>query len=103
MYDTIESLSTPVAQPTPVLLVDGSTGQVTSTLTQSQSGYVAAGTKIASLNLKDLANTGLIPSNIVAGATIFGVEGTASSGIDTSDATAKAEHIRAGSTAYVKG
>lgn len=103
LYDTIESLSTPVAQPTPVLLVDTSTGQVTSTLTQSQSGYVAAGTKIASLNLKDLANTGLIPSNIIAGATIFGVEGTASSGIDTSDATARPEYIRSGSTAYVNG
>lgn len=103
LYDTIESLSTPVAQPTPVLLVNASTGQVTSTLTQSQSGYVAAGTKVASLNLKDLANTGLIPSNIIAGATIFGVEGTASSGIDTSDATAKAEYLRKGTTAYVNG
>ena len=101
LYDTIESLSTPITQPTPVLLVNGETGEVTSTLTQTQSGYVAAGTKIASLNLKDLANTGLIPSNIVAGATIFGVEGTASSGIDTSDATASTTEIMEGYTAYV--
>ena len=51
----------------------------------------------------DLANTiGLTPEKLVAGNTIIGVEGTATS-LDTSDATATAEDIAEDKTAYVNG
>ena len=46
---------------------------------------------------------GLTPEKIVSGNTILGVEGTATTGIDTSDANAIADDIIAGKTAYVNG
>lgn len=48
----------------------------------------------------------VVPENIKAGVTIFGVEGTYANGeggLDTSDATAVAEDILIGKTAYVNG
>ncbi len=48
-------------------------------------------------------DSNLTAPNIKSGVTIFGVEGTASIGIDTSDATAAAEYICEGVTAYVNG
>ena len=42
------------------------------------------------------------PENIKEGVTIFGVSGTVSEGIQTSDATATANQILQGATAYVK-
>ena len=45
----------------------------------------------------------LLPENILEGVTIFNVIGTASSGIDTSDATAAPTDLRIGQTAYVNG
>lgn len=46
---------------------------------------------------------GLTSEKIVKGNTILGVEGTAETGIDTSDATATTEDIASGKTAYVNG
>lgn len=47
--------------------------------------------------------TKIIPENIKAGVTIFGIEGTLKEGMDTSDATAKATDIANGKIAYVNG
>ena len=46
---------------------------------------------------------GLTPEKIVSGNTILGVEGTATQGVDTSDANATAEDINLNKTAYVNG
>lgn len=46
---------------------------------------------------------GLTADQIIEGNTILGVEGTGITGIDTSDATAIAEDILVGKTAYAKG
>ena len=46
---------------------------------------------------------GLTADKLVAGNTILGVEGTATAGIDTSDANAIAEDISINKTAYVNG
>lgn len=52
----------------------------------------------------NIANAiGLTPEKLVAGNTVLGVEGTAESGIDTSDATATPDDIISGKTAYVNG
>lgn len=48
-------------------------------------------------------NTNLLPENLKAGVTCLGIEGVMQAGIDTSDATAIANDIRQGSTAYVNG
>lgn len=48
-------------------------------------------------------NVNLKPENLKAGVTCLGVEGTMNSGIDTSDATATANDIVQGATAYVNG
>lgn len=45
---------------------------------------------------------GLTPEKLVKGNTILGVEGTAETGGDTSDATATAQDILSGKTAYIK-
>lgn len=48
-------------------------------------------------------DSNLVASNIKQGVTIFGITGTVSPGVDTSDATATAATIQSGYTAYVKG
>jgi len=48
-------------------------------------------------------DTELVPRNILEGVNIYGIEGIATSGIDTSDATATAEDIAKDKTAYVNG
>lgn len=45
----------------------------------------------------------LLPENLKSGVTCMGVEGTLQEGIDTSDATATANDIVSGKTAYVNG
>ena len=45
----------------------------------------------------------ITPEQIVSGNTILGIEGTATTGIDTSDATATADDIARNKTAYVNG
>ena len=47
--------------------------------------------------------TKIIPENIKSGITIFDIEGELETGVDTSDATALAEDIAGGKTAYVNG
>ena len=114
-----------ISQATPSITVDSS-GLITATATQSE-GYVAAGrrevteqltTKNATTYTPTTANqtiasgtyltgtqtikgdSNLKAENIKSGVTIFGIKGSASS-VDTSDATAIAEEIFEGKTAYV--
>lgn len=56
-------------------------------------------------NVLEEKNAKIIPENIKAGVTIFDVEGTyeGEEGLDTSDATATVNDIKAGQTAYVNG
>lgn len=52
----------------------------------------------------DLAKTlDITPEKIIEGNTILGVVGTGTTGVDTSDATAAADNIEEGKTAYVNG
>lgn len=46
-------------------------------------------------------NTNLLPENLKAGVTCLGIEGTMEAGVDTSDATATAEDLAEGKTAYI--
>lgn len=48
-------------------------------------------------------NINLLPENLKTGITCLGVTGTLEEGIDTSDATATAEDIVKGKTAYING
>lgn len=54
-------------------------------------------------NEKIAKAAGIKAENIKKGETYLGVEGTMEAGIDTSDATATAEDMASGKTAYVKG
>ena len=66
-----------------------------------QSGRYLSGTQTI------LGDSNLVSGNIKSGVTIFGVSGTyagsSTGGIDTSDATATAEDMTEGTTAYVNG
>lgn len=55
------------------------------------------------INISEEKRTKIIPENIKKGVTIFDIEGNLESGIDTSDATATADEIVKGKTAYVDG
>lgn len=123
---TVNAMPT-AAQATPSITINTSTGLITATATQS-AGYVLAGTKSDTEQLtvqaaqtitpgttdKTIAagryltgtqtikgDANLVASNIVSGKSIFGVSGTAKVGNDTSDATAAAEDIMLGETAYI--
>lgn len=126
--DTVTVNAMPTAtQATPSITINTSTGLITATATQT-AGYVSAGTKSDTEQLtvqaaqtitpgtsnKTIAagryltgtqtikgDANLVASNIVSGKTIFGVSGTAKVGNDTSDATAAAEDIMLGETAYI--
>lgn len=57
--------------------------------------------KIPKSNIANAEN--LTSEKIIEGYTVLGIEGTGKGGIDTSDATATADKIFLGETAYVKG
>ena len=116
-------------QATPSITIN-SNGLITATVTQS-AGYVSAGSKSGTKQLTTQAAKTITPStsnqtavasrryttgaitvkgdsnlkaeNIKNGVSIFGVSGTLKEGIDTSDATASADEIFNGETAYVNG
>lgn len=117
-----------VEQATPSISV-ASTGLITASATQA-GGFVPSGSKSTTEQLPTLGanvyvpgeesitiekgvyltgdqliggDSRLKPENIKQGVTIFGITGTVSPGVDTSDATATAATIRSGYTAYVKG
>ena len=117
-----------VEQATPSITVSNS-GLITASATQT-SGFVTSGSKSATEQLTAQAakvwtpttsgqsipantfltgtqtirgDSNLVASNIKEGVTIFGITGTVSEGVDTSDATATANTIRSGYTAYVNG
>lgn len=61
---------------------------------------ISAGNYVAS-DITVSGDPNLVSSNIISGASIFGVNGTASTGTNTSDATATASQILSGQTAYI--
>lgn len=122
---TIDSGSTTQNAPT----INSSTGLVTATATVT-AGYQGASTKSNTLQLTTQAaqtitpgttnqtiaagkyltgaqtiagDENLVSGNIAEGVSIFGVTGTYSGGTDTTDATATANDILSGKTAYVNG
>ena len=78
--------------------------QEAKTVTPSTSNQTAAsGGLYTTGDVVVAGDANLISDNIKSGVSIFGVTGTAESGIDTSDATATASDIVSGKTAYVNG
>lgn len=77
-------------------------GPVSATITSASekvsvpAGYTSGGT----ISLDDTASS-ITPENIRKGVTILGVTGTSDTGADTSDATAGADDVLSGKTAYI--
>ena len=79
------------------------TTQAAQTITPSTIDKTIAAGKYLTGTQTIAGDSNLIAENIAEGVSIFGVEGTHSSGIDTSDANATANDILNGKTAYVNG
>ena len=79
--------------------------QAAQTITPGTSDQTIAAGKYLSGAQTIKGDVNLVPANIVSGKTIFGVSGSysASTGLDTSDATATASDMLSGKTAYVNG
>lgn len=83
--------------------------KITGTMPNQGSKIITPGHTIQSFpygyysNLQVRGDDNLIPSNIKAGTTIFGVEGDLDVALDTADGTAVASDIKKDKVAYVKG
>lgn len=83
--------------------------KITGTMPDQGSKIITPGPVIQSFpygyysNLQVRGDSNLIPENIKAGTTIFGVEGDLDVALDTSDATASASDLKLNKTAYVNG
>ena len=83
----------------------GVTRKAAATITPTESEQVISAGQYLEGDQTIQGDSNLIPENIASGVSIFGIIGTHESniGVDTSDATATANNIENGKTAYVKG
>ena len=77
--------------------------QAAQTITPGTTNKTIAAGKYLTGTQTIAGDSNLVAANIAEGVSIFGVAGTHSSGVDTSDATATANDILSNKTAYVNG
>lgn len=104
-YDGLSSVTVGAVSSTYV--GSGVTQKAAATYTPGTANQTIAAGQYLSGTQTIKGDANLVAGNIKSGASIFGVAGnytgTGSGGIDTSDATATAENIESGYTAYVNG